>query len=97
MKPASPHRAAKKVASTSSTDRGSLIAAFYAAPDDALFKQDTVAAVLGRSEAWCEAIRSKGGGPKFKRLSARNILYPKRAVLTWLSQFKECESTSQYA
>jgi hypothetical protein len=74
---------------------GQLVADFYSAPLDALFRQETVAAVVKKSQSWCELKRWRGGGPAWRKIG-HNVVYTKRAVLAWISQFSECDSTRQY-
>jgi hypothetical protein len=71
--------------------RADLVDDFYRAPDDAMFRQETVAAVLNKSCAWMELKRWRGGGPAWRKIG-HNVLYTKRSVQEWLSQFVERNS-----
>lgn len=77
--------------------RAQLVSAFYNSPDDALFDQKTLAAVLSRTTAWAEMARWKGDGPKFIRVGKRSVLYRKREILQWLRQFAERETNELQA
>jgi hypothetical protein len=66
---------------------------FWRAPDDALFTRAEVAAVCRKSLKWLEMLSRKGGGPLFKKVG-RRVVYEKRDVKKFLSQFQKQESTS---
>lgn len=70
------------------------VAKFWTAPDQALFKQPTVAKVLNRSEAWCERGRWAGYGPRYIKIG-RGVDYRKRDVLDWLNKYQSVNSTSE--
>lgn len=65
-------------------DMTPIVAAFWHAPDDALFSQKTLAAVTGFTEAWCERSRWAGEGPPFIKLN-RTVRYRKREITAWIN------------
>lgn len=65
--------------------QATLVANFWNSPDDALFSQKTVAAILGLTEAWCERARWAGEGPPYLKLS-RAVRYRKRGIVAWIEQ-----------
>jgi hypothetical protein len=76
-------------------DRAAALAEFYAAPDDALFNQVTIAFVRDCSEATMERDRWKGKGiPYFKINGA--VRYTKKNTVTWLAK-PTINSTSEGA
>lgn len=67
---------------------------FYAANDDALFNQTTIAHVLDCSKAKLERDRWLGGGIRFIKFG-RSVRYSKCDVLSWLGQHQSQASTSE--
>ena len=64
---------------------GSIIEAGGGDPDELLSTAE-VAQWLGVSVPWLEIGRTQGYGPRFQRLSPRNIRYRRRDVLRFLDQ-----------
>lgn len=62
-----------------------LINEFYAAPDQALFSQKTLCAVLDCSEALAERMRWRGGWIPYVKCG-RSVRYRKSDILTYLDQ-----------
>jgi excisionase family DNA binding protein len=69
------------------------ITEFYNAPDAALFAEDTVAHLIGKSKAKLQRDRWEGGGIPFLKMG-RSVRYRKSDVLEWLAQFELKQSTS---
>ena len=73
-----------------------LLAEFAAAPDYALFKQPTIAAIRDCSEATIERDRWEGCGVPFVRVEGTSqIRYRKSDTLEWLKIHKSRTSTTQ--
>ena len=72
------------------------VSEFWAADDDAVFTQRTIAPTIAYSEAWCERQRWAGSGPPFIKIG-RRVLYRKRDVLEWLAAHQTYRSTSEYS
>jgi hypothetical protein len=58
--PATPTSPSEALANRRATAE-ELVRRFWAAPSEALFRQDVIAAVLCKSAAWCERMRWQGG------------------------------------
>lgn len=65
-------------------DLAPVVAAFWNAPDEALFSQRTLAVIVGLTEAWCERARWVGEGPAFVKLN-RTVRYRKRDITDWIN------------
>ena len=75
--------------------RANSITAVDIGADDELLSTRQVADWLGISTQWLEIGRSRGYGPKFKKLSSRYVRYQRSDVLAWLkSRTHAC--TSEY-
>lgn len=61
-----------------------VIRGFWNAPEDALFDEGCIAAVMGKSRAWAQKARWTGSGPNYLKLG-RNVRYRKRDVLAWMN------------
>lgn len=85
----------EKTAIVETLNPSELVAAFWAAPAEALFSQQTIASVLNKSEAWCERARLVGGGPQFRKLG-RSVVYRKADVVAWINRHEPVNSTSEY-
>lgn len=72
-----------------------LISAFWAAPSEALFGQETIAPVLNKSIKTLEADRWRGRGIPFRKCNGR-VTYRKADVLNWIESYELVTSTSQY-
>lgn len=70
-----------------------LLNEFYSAPDDALFPQKTLCAVLNCSDALAERNRWAGIGIPFIKIN-RAVRYRKSDILTYLNKQKVCLSTT---
>jgi hypothetical protein len=77
-----------------SQNKNQLIQDFYSAPNDALFDQIAIAAVLGCSKALMERNRWAGGGVQFLKIG-RTVRYRKADVIAWLAQYQPQKSTSE--
>ena len=82
-----------KVRADANLSRAELVEGFWAAPLDALFAEQTTAAVLDMSVAWCQRARWSGEGPPFLRFG-RTVRYRKADIVEWL---KPCRVTSTSA
>lgn len=71
------------------------VTVFWAAPDAQRFKQDEIAAVMRRSEAWMEKARVNGCGPRFQK-EGRAVFYVKKDVLAFLSNTQTARSVAEY-
>jgi hypothetical protein len=59
---------------------------FWAAPNDALFTQETLACVFNKSISWFQLKRCTGGGiPYHKEPRQRSILYKKSDAIEYFS------------
>lgn len=65
---------------------------FESAPESALFKQDTLCALLDCSPALLERDRWAGGGIPFVKMG-RSVRYRKSDVLIYLNGLPTCHST----
>lgn len=83
-----------QVKTTDAQARTKALAEFYAASDDALFNQITVAHVRDCSTATMERDRWSGGGIPFIKIG-RAVKYRKSDVLTWLEKYQVQSSTSE--
>lgn len=72
-----------------------LVSAFWAAPNEALFGQETIAPVLNKSIKTLEADRWRGKGIPFRKCNGR-VTYRKADVLHWIESYELVTSTSQY-
>jgi hypothetical protein len=77
-----------------SQNKNQLIQDFYSAPNDALFDQIAIAAVLGCSKALMERNRWAGNGVQFLKIG-RTVRYRKADVIAWLAQYQPQKSTSE--
>lgn len=68
---------------------------FWSSPEEALFDQKIVAAVLDCSESSCERDRWAGTGPPFKKIG-RRVVYVKRDIVGWINGHPTFSSTSEY-
>jgi hypothetical protein len=59
------------------------VSRFWRAPDEALFKQEVVAAAIEVSPAYLERGRWAGYGPEYLKVG-RLVRYRKKSVLDWL-------------
>lgn len=50
---------------------------------------------LGTSESYLKALRRRGEGPEFVRLSGRLVRYDSGRVMDWLKQKSEAEGNTQ--
>jgi hypothetical protein len=75
-------------------DRQEHLELFYAAPENALFDQITIAHIRGCSPALLERDRWEGKNIPFVKLG-RAVRYRKGDVLNWLNQHKPQQSTSE--
>lgn len=73
-----------------------LVSAFWAAPNEALFGQETIAPVLNKSIKTLEADRWRGKGILFRKCNGR-VTYQKSDVLNWIESHELVTSTSQYS
>lgn len=73
-----------------------LVSAFWAAPNEALFGQETIAPVLNKSIKTLEADRWRGKGILFRKCNGR-VTYRKSDVLNWIESHELVTSTSQYS
>ena len=76
------HRSAKPL----EADRAALRFEFWAAPDEAWLDRKTVAAGLGMSVSWLEKFTTRGGGPPYREVGKRRVLYRKADVLRWFHE-----------
>ncbi len=74
--------------------RAEALAEFYAAPDDALFSQVSVAHIRDCSKFTLERDRWSGGGIPFVKIG-RAVRYRKADVLAWLEKHQTHCSTSE--
>jgi predicted DNA-binding transcriptional regulator AlpA len=65
-------------------------------PPGDLMTTRELAAWLGTTAVWLEVGRHAGYGPKFLRLSARQVRYARADVLAWLATRRH-ERTAEYA
>lgn len=72
-----------------------LVQAFWYAPIEAFFRQETVAAVTSESVKTLECNRWRGIGIPFRKIGGR-VLYRKEDIVTYLEGHKLVNSTSQY-
>lgn len=77
------------------SDAETLVSGFWSAAEDTLFDQKSVAAVLRRSQSWCERCRWDGTGPQYLKIG-RSVVYRKRDVTDWIAQHRAVRSTSEY-
>lgn len=63
--------------------RAAVQATYASASDDAEFSPDVASIITGYSEDALAAMRSRGGGPKFRKIG-RSIFYPKRDLKAWI-------------
>lgn len=83
-----------RIKRTKKTDT-ELVAIFWDSPLDALFGQETVAAVTQRSPKTLECDRWRGQGIPFRKCSGR-VLYRKADVIAWVESHQLMNSTSEY-
>jgi predicted DNA-binding transcriptional regulator AlpA len=85
-KPKPKHPAAATLRHHLDRRAGQLLASITTSPTtaDQLLNTKQVAALLGVSEQWLEAGRSKGYGPPFVRLGPRCIRYPRDELVKWI-------------
>lgn len=74
--------------------RLSLITEYESAPDNALFTQETVAAIRGCSLATTERDRWAGTGVPFLKIN-RSVRYRKADIRTWIEKYQSVQSTAQ--
>lgn len=98
------------VQSATSDLRVSVRHEFEVAPADALFNQDFVSVITGRSPRWLEHARHAGYGPLYVRMGGRfsknkrgvvqiyggRALYRKADVLAWLDAQPRFRDTSEH-
>jgi hypothetical protein len=72
-----------------------LVQNFWAAPVQAFFGQESIAAVIQRNVKTLESDRWRGIGIAFRKCSGR-VLYRKSDVIAWLEGHELVASTSQY-
>jgi len=72
-----------------------LVQIFWGAPIEALFGQETIAAVINKSIKTLEADRWRGVGIPYRKVGGR-VLYQKQDVVNWLESHKLVNSTSEY-
>jgi hypothetical protein len=75
-------------------DRATILAAFYAAPDDALFDEKTIAAVRDCSLATMQRDRWAGTGIPFIKPTPRTVRYRKSTVNNWLDRPEQMSTSS---
>ncbi len=66
-------------------------------PEEALPKllnQKQVAEILGKSTAWLERMRWKGGGPPFRKFG-RHVRYSLDDLIQWIESKPKLTSTSE--
>jgi len=68
---------------------------FWKAPIDALFSDNTIAPVIGRSIKTLQCDRWRGKGIPYRKCGGR-VLYRKSDVIAWLESHKLVSSTSEY-
>jgi hypothetical protein len=73
-----------------------LVAIFWAAPEEALFNQKTIAAVLSCSQSKMERDRWAGTGIPYHKIG-RRCLYRKAQVVEWIDRHSFAPSTSSHA
>jgi hypothetical protein len=71
-----------------------LLQEFEAAPDNALFRQETPCALLDCSSATLERDRCVGGGIPYLKIG-RSVRYRKNDILAYLAGSKSKSSTSE--
>jgi hypothetical protein len=76
------------------TSRLNLITEFESAPINALFSQETIAAIRQCSIATVERDRWAGKGVKFIKIG-RLVRYRKKDIQEWLEQYPALQSTTQ--
>ena len=62
---------------------------------DALLREREAAQLLGLTPRTLEAWRHRGGGPPFRRISARTIRYHRGDLIRWTEQ-RQVSSTAEY-
>lgn len=67
---------------------------FWSAPAEALFGQESIAAVTNKSTKTLESDRWRGLGIPYRKISGR-VLYQKQDVVHWLESHELVISTSQ--
>lgn len=72
-----------------------LVNAFWTAPIETFFGQQTIAPVTGRTPKTLECDRWKKSGIPFRKVGGR-VLYQKKDVVSWLESHKLVTSTSEY-
>lgn len=72
-----------------------LVTLFWNAPTEALFGQETVAAVIKKSTKTMECDRWRGTGIPYRKCSGR-VLYKKADVIAWIESHQLVTSTSEY-
>ncbi|MDO8415540.1 MAG: DNA-binding protein [Agitococcus sp.] len=73
----------------------SLKLAYWNAPHDADFEQETISLAYNVSLSWLQAKRSNGGGPAFRKVG-RKIYYTKKDVISFFAG-EVVNSTSEYS
>ncbi len=68
---------------------------FWVAPSEALFSQETIAAVFCLSTKTLECDRWRGAGIPFRKVGGR-VLYQKHDVIQYLESHELVTSTSEY-
>lgn len=68
---------------------------FWDAPLDALFGQETIAAVIKRRTKTLECDRWRGKGIPYRKCLGR-VLYQKSDVISWIESHQLVNSTSEY-
>ncbi|RUX73890.1 DNA-binding protein [Mesorhizobium sp. M7A.F.Ca.US.006.04.2.1] len=76
--------------------RADNLVAAVAGDDEDLLNTAQTAKLLGVSVQWIETGRSKGYGPPFIRIGARNIRYRRDSLREWLKGRAEYRSTREY-
>lgn len=72
-----------------------LVQAFWSAPLEALFGQETIAPVVNRQIKTLECDRWRGKGIPYRKCAGR-VLYRKSDVIAWLEGHELVSSTSEY-
>lgn len=73
--------------------RVEILSEFYAAPEETLFNQDTLCAVVNCSTSLAERNRWSGCGAPFIKIG-NAVRYLKSDILNYIGQHKACNSTS---
>jgi hypothetical protein len=84
----------ERIKKTKKTDE-ELVALFWSSSTDALFDQETIAAVTKRSTKTIECDRWRGRGISYRKCSGR-VLYKKADVISWIESHQLVTSTSEY-